>query len=109
MDGVIIDSELFYKDRMYDFLKNHVDTIDRQTVYRTAGMGKDACKKFIEDVTGIPAHESYALYTEYKKQHYIKDYKALINVDALGLLTFCRNNGFLVALASNTIKETLDK
>lgn len=109
MDGVIIDSELFYKNRMYDFLKMYNSDLNVETVYETAGMGRDGCKKFIGKVTGMPENESYALYTEYKKKNYIDDYSKLINQDAIKLIKYCKNEEYLLALASNTIKKNLDK
>ena len=107
MDGVLIDSELFYKNRMYDFLKIYNNGTDIEAVYQTAGLGRDDCRKFIGEVICKPEDEAYDLYTEYKKENYISDYGKLINQDAIELLMYCKTTGHPLALASNTSAKSL--
>ncbi len=108
LDGVIIDSEVKNKERLFCFLREHVPAITYEEVCRTAGFGNEETRKFIHEVTGIDEKEGYELYSGFKKNYQgIRSYGDIVNQDAVTLLKWLKDHGFTLALATSTRKGKL--
>lgn len=108
LDGVIIDSEVKNKERLFRFLLQHNPDITFADVCKTAGFGNKETRKYIREVTGMDEEEGYRLYSEFKKTYDgIRNYGEIVNHDAIALLDWLKENGFQLALASSTTRKKL--
>ena len=108
LDGVIVDSEVKNKERLYSFLVQHKPDITFADVCRTAGFGNRETRVFVGQMLGMDADEAYGMYTKYKKTYTgISSYGDIVNEDAVELLKWLKDNGYLIAVASQSSKYKL--
>ncbi|MBR0386007.1 MAG: HAD family phosphatase [Erysipelotrichaceae bacterium] len=108
LDGVIIDSEVKNKERLYHFLVKHNPSITFEDVCKTAGFGNRETRAYIHEVTGMDEDEGYGLYSAFKKTYQgIRNYGEILNEDAVELLEWLKTNGFQIALASSSSRKKL--
>ena len=109
LDGVIVDSEVKNKERLYSFLVQYNHDITFADVCKTAGFGNTETRKYVGEVTGMDADEAYGLYSAFKKTWQgIKSYGDIVNEDAVELLKWLKVNNYLIALASSSTRKKLN-
>lgn len=109
LDGVIVDSEVKNKERLYSFLVQYNPNITFADVCKTAGFGNKETRRYVGEVTGMDADEAYGLYGQFKKTwNGIKSYGDIVNQDAVELLRWLKDNNYLIALASSSTRKKLN-
>ena len=108
LDGVIVDSEVKNKERLYSFLVQHNPSITFQDVCKTAGFGNSETRTYVGKVLNMDADEAYGMYSQYKKTYKgISSYGDIVNQDAVELLKWLKENGYLTAVASQSSRKKL--
>ncbi|MEY8357190.1 HAD family phosphatase [Lachnospiraceae bacterium 54-53] len=110
MDGVLIDSEIFYLDHMYEKLKLLYPQIRRDALFAVVGSTTKRTMEIVSDVIG-EAVDSDAfkklyggLWTDCRP-----DYPSILRRDVPALLKELRSRGYLLALASSTSRAGIEE
>lgn len=109
MDGVLIDSESFYKERKRNFLAESGVHFDDETALGFIGLTfQDALAHFFKGEAWEKAVKGYEAYRETHKP----DFKALLDPEAGDLLEALKKRGMKLAVASSspihTIQEVME-
>ncbi|MBQ1827202.1 MAG: HAD family phosphatase [Erysipelotrichaceae bacterium] len=108
LDGVIVDSEVKNKERLFSFLRQYNSQITFEDVCKTAGFGNQQTKSYVGEMTGMDPEEAYSLYSQFKKTYKgISSYGEIINEDAVDLLEWLRENNYRAAVASSSTMKKL--
>lgn len=109
MDGVIVDSEPEYRERVKEFMASRGFIISDELCNQTCGSNrKDSYELFRRCVEGFEM--SYEEYYEGRDQVYVDhplDMKAIVNEDIYPLLDQLKAAGFHIGMASSSPKEKL--
>lgn len=109
-DGVLVDTEEIYVNRMERFYQNHGIRLPKEILNATIGGTLDVSWKKLK------SHSPKAWDIEFFKKTYREYssvqkfcYRELLNEGALEMLGGLRERGYLISLASSTSMEGLDR
>ena len=112
MDGVLIDSELFYMNKTIDILKEYFDIkITHNDLIELPGANHQQYKKVITDIL-IKHHRNYEEY-EIANQKYNKsnpmDFTKILSKDVISVLEWLDNHNIRMSIASSSKKIEIDE
>ncbi len=113
MDGVLIDSEIVYLNRIYSKISPKYKFLSKEDLYPIVGMDDKRTRIFLHNITCEPLdNEAFDIYMQdILKDIQIAEYKDVLNPGVLVTLEFLKKGNFKVALASSSkmriIKEVL--
>jgi HAD superfamily hydrolase (TIGR01509 family) len=113
LDGVIIDSETVYLDKIYSEIIQRYKFLKKEDLYPVVGMDEERTRIFMHNIACEPlnnlAFDTYIQDIHINMQ--IDDYKHILNPGVIKTLEFLKKSNFKVALASSSkmhiIKEAL--
>lgn len=113
MDGVLIDSEIVYLDKIYKKMSEKYKLLKREALYPSVGMDEERTRIFMHNIVGEALNnKQFDLYMEdIYKDIRISDYKEIMNPGVTETLNYLKRNHYKVVLASTSkmliIKEVL--
>ena len=117
MDGVIVDTEYAYAQEERAFLDEHGIDVSDEELSRTVGCSQETFRRKVAEwwerggYGVLDPDEAIARFNEWGKG-YVYDYRALLNPGVPETLTYLREHGVRLALASSSpmdnIREVLD-
>lgn len=112
MDGVIIDSEMEYLKYIYEFAKKKKPDIKIEELYGTVGTTKKDCWDVVAAAvgTGETWEDLRAQYRGRWEEVFKQvDYEAIFRPEVLEVMDALRADGYLLAVASSTNLEQVEK
>jgi beta-phosphoglucomutase len=110
MDGVLVDSEIFYYQRRKDFLQAYNLSFDKIPLPELVGADMRSLWQKIAAANQCTLDIPYMTekYLDYKKKHPL-NYKELIIKDAKGILQLLKNQNYKLGLASSSTKAAIEE
>lgn len=111
MDGVLVDSETYYMEGTYSWMKDLGFTGTYQDVCQIIGTTMEVTYQMIEKML----HGQYTIeqLTQVNEQYFLVDhpmqYREIMNPDLLDLLNEIKSRGYKCAVCSSSPKETIDQ
>lgn len=110
MDGVLIDSEPVNLQLIKSFYEEHGHIASTDFLNSLVGRSQhdtwDICKKQWEEDISFERYNE--MYQAYRNAHSI-DYKSILFPQVIELLTWLKEKGFKIAVASSSRMHTIDK
>lgn len=109
LDGVLIDSEPVYLERLYRFLKTKNPSLTQRDLWKTVGISTQTHWRVVESLVQN-GQSKEALESEYKiasKNYEAVDYKTLFRKEARELLKRLKEKNLKIAVASSSRLDTI--
>lgn len=108
MDGVLIDSEPWYAEDMYQFLRSHGVSIAREEMNRMAGAQWIKTEEWMAGLMGVSLEVLRERYARHSRR-FQADYRAWLNPGAEEVLAYLKRKGIKLAIASSTMLPEIEK
>lgn len=111
LDGVIIDSEMVYLDKLYSEVIQKYQFLKKEDLYPMVGMDEERTRIFMHNITCEPLDN--AVFDVYMQDIHtdmqIDNYKDILNPGVIETLIFLKERNFKVALASSSRLHVIKK
>lgn len=109
MDGVLIDSEIVYVNHVYSMLAKRDPRIKPEQLYPMVGSTNQRTKEIVFELAG-EALDSKAFNKEYETYFSCcpVDYPSILRGDAHGTLTYIKERGYKIGLASSSSPKGIE-
>lgn len=111
MDGVLIDSEIGYLNKIYAQVVQRYDFLKREDLYPTVGMDGESERLFMHRITGEPMdNKAFDVYLEGVHSNIRMDnYRDILNPGVVETLEFLKKRNYKTALASSSSMQVIKK
>lgn len=111
LDGVIIDSEMFYLEKLYFGIVQNYPFLKKEDLYPIVGMDEERTRVFMHQITLEPLdNRDFDAYMEgVHASMEIDNYKEILNPGVVETLTFLKERSFKIALASSSKMHIIKK
>lgn len=111
LDGVLIDSEPVYLERLYQFVKNKNPDLTRRDLWKTVGVSTQNHWRVVESLihNGQSKEELENEYKLASEVYQDVDYKSIFRLEAVELLNRLKQKNLKIAVASSSRLATIER